>query len=43
MKKRKKTFYELYKCGFCNKVLDRRSIGALCEKCFEERINAPNT
>ncbi len=41
--KKTKGYSGSVKCNTCGKVLKGNNIGAMCEKCYKERIAAPNT
>jgi len=41
--KTKKGYSGVLKCNGCGKVLTRDRIGAMCGKCYNERIAAPHT
>ena len=41
--KKKKGYAGLLKCNGCGKILTRDRIGAMCSKCYNERIAAPHT
>ena len=41
--RRNKGYSGSVKCNACGKILKGNRVGAMCEKCYTEKIGAPNT